>query len=430
MNSSTPSVRSRPVRLPLLVPLLVPLLAVAIACGGGGGGSPTDPGSPAISGTASIQGQVSVAGGSGNLVAEPPGGRPGTSGPVAPGASPGMASLSAADSTGAGVVVRIQGTSLATTADGAGNFSLGGVPEGNQVLVFETSQASAGVPVDGIQPNEHIQLSVRMSGGSAEVTDIDRDGGDDGTDPGAEDPPELNLSLQLSPNTWNLNYAHSSGTVAAFIRGQGFRDVVLSSIVLVGDNPDADPLEPVATPTRQGNNVRARFAKNQVLDILEEPEAGSVHTVTLQFEVDGVEEIQELTAEVRIVGQDDSGDDGGDDEELGDLSLQLSPSTWNLNYSHANGSVTAFIRGQGLDAIDTDSVQMVGDNPEADPLDASSARLEGNHIRAQFPKNKVLDLLDEPHKGSMHTVTVLFTSGDGAESHELEAQVKVVGGGN
>ena len=129
--------------------------------------------------------------------------------------------------------------------------------------------------------------------------------------------------------------------------------------------------------------------------------------MTLQFEVDGVDEIQELTAEVRIVGEDDgSGDDGEDDgEELGDLSLQLSPSTWNLNYDHANGSVTAFIRGQGLDAIDTDSVELVGDDPDADPLAASSARLEGNHVRAQFPKNQVLDLLDEPEKGSTHTVS-------------------------
>jgi hypothetical protein len=422
---SRPSARSRPVHFLLLVPLLV----VAVACSGGGGGSPTDPGLPTATGTASIQGQVSVSSGSGNLVIDL-GSPSGTAGSGAPTA------LAAADSSGAGVTVRVQGTSLATTADASGAFQLGGVPHGNQVLVFETAQASAGVPVENIQANEHIRLSVRVSGGSAEVTDLDRDGGedgmddgnpDDGEDDGAGDAPELNLSLQLSPSTWNLNYDHSSGTVAAFIRGQGFRKVVLDSIVLVGDDPDADPLEPVGA-TREGDHVRARFAKNQVLDILDQPEKGSVHTVALQFEVDGVDEIQELSAQVRIVGDDDGGDDGEDDrEEVGDLSLQLSPGTWNLNYDRANGSVTAFIRGQGLSAIDTGSVELVGDDPEADPLPASSARLEGNHVRAQFPKNRVLDLLDEPAKGSSHTVTVRFTSGDGAGSHELQAQVKVVG---
>ena len=225
-------------------------------------------------GTASIQGQVSVSGGtSGNLVT-------GTStGSVGSG---GLTTLAGADSSGAGVTVRVQGTSLATTTDGAGGFQLNGVPGGNQVLVFETAQASAGVPVEGIQPNEHIRLSVRVSGSSAEVTDMDRDGGDDGMeddpgdgeddDPGdgEDDAPELHLSLQLSPNTWNLNYDHSSGTVAAFIRGQGFRKVVLDSIVLVGDNPDAEPLEPVGA-TREGDHVRARFAKNRVLDVLDEP---------------------------------------------------------------------------------------------------------------------------------------------------------------
>lgn len=439
MSSSRPSARSRPVLFLLVVPvLLLPLLLVATACGGGGGGSssPTDPGlPPSTTGTASVQGQVSVTGnGSGSLVA---GASLGT-GRSAPGASAGMSALGAADSSGAGVTVRVQGTSLATTTDGAGGFRLAGVPEGNQVLVFETGQSSAGVPVDDIRPNEQIHMSVRVSGGSAEVTDLDRDGGDDGTpdddpddgeDDGGGDAPQLNLSLQLSPDTWNLNYDHSSGTVAAFIRGQGFRNVVLDSIVLIGDDPDAAPLEPVNV-SRQGNNVRARFAKNRVLDILDEPESGSVHTVVLQFEVAGVDELQELSADVRIVGSDDGGgDDGEECEAVGDLSLQLSPSSWNLNYDHANGSVTAFIRGQGLCAVDTDSVELVGDDPEADPLAASTARLEGEHVRAQFPKNRVLDLLDEPSKGSTHTVTVRFTSDDGAASHELTTQVKVVGNG-
>lgn len=432
MSPSSPSARP----LAVLSHALIPLALFAAACSGGGGSSPTDPGPATATGSATVTGQVSVAGGGGSggpvtgAVVQPGAAAPaGLPKPGSTAGAQGPAVLTAADASGAGVTVRIQGTSLATDADAEGRFHLDGVPHGNQVVVFETAEASAGVVVDEVQPHERIRMSVRVSGGNVEVTDMDREGGGtEGPDDGEDEEGELDLSLQLSPSTWNLNYDHSAGTVTAFIRGQGFRDVVLGSILLVGDDDEAEPLEPVDV-SRQGNNVRARFAKNEVLDVLSDPENGSVHTVALQFEVAGVEELQELTAEVRIVGPDDGEeeDDGEDDEELGNLSLQLSPSTWNTNFSGAKGHVTAFIRGTGLGAVDTDSVEMVGDDPEAEPLPASSARMEGNHVRAQFPRSQVLDLLDEPERGTTHTVIVRFTSDGGAGSHELEAEVRIVG---
>lgn len=399
--------------LPGAALIFVTVLVLLAAGCGGGSGSPTDPGAPSpAAGSASIQGQVSVPGSS--------------SGGLTAGAAP--TPTTSPDRTGAGVVVRVEGTGLSTTADSAGNFALQGVPGGDQTLVFETSQNAAGLPIPDILPGETIRLSVTVQGSNATVNDMQRGGGRPEDE--EEDEGELDLSLQLSPDTWNTSYEHSSGTVAAFIRGQGFRDVVLDSVVLVGDAVDTEPLEPVSA-TREGNHVRARFAKSEVLDLLDEPENGSVHTVALQFEVDGVDELQELTAEVRIVGpddeEDDEGEDDGEDEELGNLSLQLSPSTWNTNWDTANGHVTALIRGTGLPSIDTDSVELEGDDPEADPLPADFARLEGNHVRAQFPKNEVLDLLDDPDPGETHTVTVRFTSGGGAETHELQADVRVVG---
>jgi len=420
--------------LAAIFPLAV-LALLAAGCGGSGGsGSPTDPGMPPpAAGSASIQGQVSVPGSSsGGLTggaAAAPSAAGGVGGPNATAGGQEPTPITALDSSGAGVVVRVQGTGLSTAADADGNFSLQGVPSGNQTLVFETSQTAAGLPIPDIKPGETIRLSVAVEGSNARVTDMDRQGGEEDEEEEEEDEQELDLRLQLSPDTWNTNYEHSAGTVAAFIRGQGFRDVILDSIVLVADNPDAEPLEPVAAPTRQGNNVRARFAKSDVLDLLDEPEDGSVHTVALLFEVDGVDELQELTAEVRIVGPDDEEDDEGEeeDEELGDLSLQLSPSSWNTNWDGASGNVTALIRGTGLSAIDTDSVELLGDNSEADPLPADFARLEGNHVRAQFPKGEVLDLLDDPDPGETHTVIVRFTSDGGAETHELEADVRIVG---
>jgi hypothetical protein len=436
MSYPDPLSRNRPhgdraaVRLLALLSCAAIVLGAAACGGGGGGASPTDPGMPAASGTASITGQVSVTGSSGGSL---------TTGPtVATGAVPGAPShQSPADSTGSGMTVRVQGTNLSTTTDASGQFGFQNVPSGNQVLVFERAASSASVPIASIQPAERIQISVQVSGSSVSVTDIQRSGGSDqggtgggdqgggggtGTEP-PPPPPQVDLSLQISPDSWNLNYDHSQGTVTAFLRGTGFDQVVLDSILLLGDNADAEPLAPVSA-TRQGDHARAQFAKNMVLGLLDMPTSGSMHTVTLQFEIDGQDGTSELTADVTIEGQDGSGDGG---QELGDLSLQIDPDSWNLNYDQSSGSVTAFIRGTGLDAIDTDSIELSGDNADAEPLPATTARLEGDHLRAQFPKSMVLGLLDMPTSGSEHTVTVSFTANDGADQLQLQDDVKIVG---
>lgn len=411
----TATTRCRPLHRTAFTLFLLPVLALGAACGGGGGSSsPTDPGTTApTAGTASIGGQVSVGGGSGNL-------------------SSGLGSTAAADQTGAGVTVRIQGTALSTRADASGGFHLDGVPHGNQIVVFETSASSAGVQIDGIAPSESIRMEVVVEGSTARVESLDRDAGDDAEDPegpedDSEEPGELNLSLQLSPDTWNTNYENSSGTVTAFIRGEGFTEVILDSIVMVGDDPAAPALDPVSA-TREGNHVRVRFAKSDLLDLLADPEPGSVHEVCLELVADGFEEAQVLCHDIRIVGpDDDEEDDGEEEDELGSLSLELSPSSWNLNYDGSSGTVTAFVRGTGLGAIDIDSIELEGDEPSAEPLPASFARLEGNHVRAQFPKSELLDLLLDPEPKSTHDVTVRFTSDGGAEAHELTAAIRVVG---
>ena len=331
--------------------------------------------------------------------------------------------------------MQIAGTSLSTTAASERLVQLSGVPEGNINVLFETASSTATVGIDGVQPNESIRLEVTVSGSSASVDNLERSGDDGMDDGGGDDPAELELELEISPDDWNLNYDHANGTVEAFIRGTGFRDVLLDSIVLEGDNADAMPLDPVST-TRQGDHVRARFAKNRVLDLLDDPQPGSMHTVTVTFEVDGQMDAVSLDDDITIE-EDDAGDDpnddgGGDgddgeDDQVGNLELQISPDSWNTNYAGANGSVTAFVRGDGLGAIDTDSIELSGDNPEADPLPASFARLEGEHVRAQFPKSQVLGLLDDPTSGSEHTVTLHLTANDGADEFDLEADVKIVG---
>ncbi len=251
-------------------PLLACLVLTGLAaCSGAGGGSgPTAPPPPAAGGSASVSGQVTgVSGGSGS------------------------AAGSVAAAATMGVTVRIQGTNLSTTTDAQGRFGLGGVPAGDQVVLFETGSTTAPLGIPGIQPAERIELMVALAGSTVQVQSMER------SPAGGGDPPELTLEMQ--PDTWNTNWAGSSGTVSALIRGEGFEGIDLDSIVLVGTDPEADPLAP-RRAERQGDHVRAFFAQSAALATLDTPQPGEVHTVTIEFTVEG--EPASLTDDVRIVG--------------------------------------------------------------------------------------------------------------------------------
>lgn len=230
------------------------------------------------------------------------------------------------------------------------------------------------------------------------------------------DPTEL--ELEIEPDEWNLNFTKSSGTVEAFIEGEGIDQIDLTSIEMMGDDLSAFPL-PASSASIKGRHVHAKFPKNQVIDLLLNPEEGSTHTIIVSFlEIGGTERI-ELTAEITI--EEDEDDD--EEPEPSDLSLKIIPSTWNMNYYGSSGTVKAQIKGDGIEDIDLDTIELKGDNAAAEPLSATSAKLSGNHINAEFPKNQVLDLLSNPAKGTTHTVTVTFEKA--GQLQELTADVRI-----
>jgi hypothetical protein len=233
-----------------------------------------------------------------------------------------------------------------------------------------------------------------------------------------EEPTEL--SLEVDPAEWDLNFVNSSGKVETFIRGTGIEKIDLTTIRMKGDNTAVEPMVPESV-SLNGDHIRAAYPKNLVLNLLLNPIEGSVHTIVVSFlEIGGTVPIQ-LTALITVTDED------GDDEEepAGPLTLQISPSDWNLNYYKNSGTVTAFIRGEGIENIVLTSIQLKGDNTAALPLVAISATLNGDHVRARFPKNQVLGLLLNPVSGSVHTVTVSFESEGGLLG--LTAEVTVVG---
>lgn len=329
-----------------------------------------------------------------------------------------------------GMTVRIQGTDVSAPVGGAGRFSLSEVPVGNQTLVFAAGSSEASAPLDGVQNRERIELQVQIQGSTATITSMDRqvEGEDDGA--------EVDLNLQVSPDDWNVNWVRSNGTVAAFLRGPGFEDVDLDSLLLVGDDPAAEPLEPLEV-TRQGDHVRARFAQADAFRTLLEPEPGDFKTVTILFTVDGEE--MELTHDIVVVGpgEDDEEDEGEDDEPedeepeddpddgVVDLRLQLAPDVWNTNTPNGNGNLQALIRGSGFDRVDLDSIELVGTDPDAAPLAPASASIQGNHVQARFSRADAYATLDEPESGDTHTVTVRLTVE--GEPFEVSTDVRIVG---
>jgi len=75
-----------------------------------------------------------------------------------------------------GFRVSVTGTSLETTTDDAGRFTLGGLPSGSVELHFEGSGVDARLEIEGLQDGLTLNITVRVSGSSASRVDDDDDG--------------------------------------------------------------------------------------------------------------------------------------------------------------------------------------------------------------------------------------------------------------
>jgi hypothetical protein len=228
------------------------------------------------------------------------------------------------------------------------------------------------------------------------------------------------LAAELHPSTWNTNWEHAQGTVQVFLRGRDAGKVDLDSIELVGEGGSIEP----RSARLAGGQVVAHFTKQDAIGLLNDPERGDTPTLTLEFTVDGT--AKELTLRVRIVGE---GGGGGGTTET-NVRLDVKPDSWNVNWSNSAGTVEAFLRGTGLQNIDLDSIELLGDDAAAAPVEAVSARLSGNHILARFPKGEAFDSLDDPDPGERHEVKIRFSveGEDGASTEKTLTDTVVIVG--
>jgi hypothetical protein len=67
------------------------------------------------------------------------------------------------------LTVSVVGTNISTTINGGGEFTLSGVPSGTVQLKFSGSGVDAMVTIAGVTASDHIDITVRVNGGTARV---------------------------------------------------------------------------------------------------------------------------------------------------------------------------------------------------------------------------------------------------------------------
>ena len=88
--------------------------------------------------------------------------------------------------------VTINGTNISTMVDGAGQFTMNGVPPGTVTLTFTGEGVSASITLNNVNAGDEIRIEVRLSGNSARIESETRRQGDDDDDDDDEDRDEAN----------------------------------------------------------------------------------------------------------------------------------------------------------------------------------------------------------------------------------------------
>ena len=135
---------------------LAVITSLTAACGGSSRATPTSPSAPLADGGAAAAGAT-------------------ISGTVQ-GAGPSSLTSATTSHAVTGLSVAVVGTSLGTTVDAAGRFTLTGVPPGDVQLRFTGSGIDAVVPVGTVQPAQTVSIVVTLSGNSGRVETETKDG--------------------------------------------------------------------------------------------------------------------------------------------------------------------------------------------------------------------------------------------------------------
>lgn len=291
--------------------------------------------------------------------------------------------------------------------------------------------------------------------------DSDGDGDDD-----QNKRPCQELHIQVSPDTWNLNWVNSSGLVTVRFIGEGATTIDPESITLSLASEDAsytsETISPAWTKINDSHLI-AKFRKNEVIQLLpEEAKAGDIFQVLINGEFlsgngdssngdntggDGVAFTEPLTDTIRVVGQRQ--EDEEDEDEY--LTIKLTPKNWNPAWAFQttdsndeedgdDGYVVAHFKGEGIGDIVEGSISLsLGPcgSTTGEPITPVEEGLseDGDEYHAYFEKSAAIGLIENPQPGDTYKVSVQVTAGDESyceiftikivgQSHELTVKIK------
>jgi len=115
------------------------------------------------------------------------------------------------------------GTSISTTVDGSGHFTLQNVPQGDVILVFTSNGISATLSVTGINAADQVRVSVIVNGSVAELDEHQHEGADHRTEVEGRvtaiactaNPPTITIgaTMPMIVNIQNARIRHGGTTV-------------------------------------------------------------------------------------------------------------------------------------------------------------------------------------------------------------------------
>jgi hypothetical protein len=193
------------------------------------------------------------------------------------------------DSSGApakGIRIGVDGLSTSAVSDSRGHFELAGIAAGDRLFHFESSAGSSSATLSGVRAGEHVVVTVELKGSSAQFTSVTHssNGGNDPSGGGNSGQPDTGaLRVDASPGTWDLCSLESNGNLNLLVRGEGFKDIDPTSLLLAGDDGAATPIAPESAKI-EGEHLKARFARKDAVALLLQPlAAGETRTFTLSF---------------------------------------------------------------------------------------------------------------------------------------------------
>jgi len=94
------------------------------------------------------------------------------------------------------------------------------------------------------------------------------------------------LSIQINPTKWNTNWDKSSGTVMVKFWGEGYDQIDLDSVLMIGPD-DGDVIAPTGSNLTDDHLI-VKFAMKKAISIIPDPKPGDKHVIRITGDLDGL----------------------------------------------------------------------------------------------------------------------------------------------